>query len=495
MSSEDSEALISQLKDVLLSLHKNSYPDVANPPEAPRRASVALIIRIQPTYDHWPTIPESTSFYPQTQKHQQHHEHHDPQRRRSSTTSHKLSFKDILDTFFSQPWVQHGTPELLFITRATRTGDKWTGHVALPGGKRDPEDDSDAVTAMREALEEVGIDLSYTHAISVGNLPQRVVTTSWGKVPLMVLCPYVYLLTSPEYPAQRLQPDEVASSHWVPLKALLSPELRTFEYADVSARLAKSELGIKKWFLQAMLSKMMFAAIRLLPSNSTFCATIPGFIPPSTSTSSSSSSSPSNLPFFLSNPESNSAALRQHPLLLWGLTLGVVSDFLEHIPPHNALELWTYPTFTNWDVRLWMWALSYRFRKRKAVEMSSAALATSLPPSRDEGSIGTATDDAGELEAGVHVTEKPGEVGMAGLGVGRHWGRRARANMVARGAAVNEMLEGYYPIVRRAVATALVCRILVVGCVGWWVWRRKGRDLKSMIVWAWEELRSRVLVW
>ena len=41
----------------------------------------------------------------------------------------------------------------------------------------------DEVTAMREAMEEVGIDLGYHNAICVGNLPQRIVTTSWGKVP------------------------------------------------------------------------------------------------------------------------------------------------------------------------------------------------------------------------------------------------------------------------------------------------------------------------
>ena len=85
--------------------------------------------------------------------------------------------------FFGQDWVKHGDPELLFIKRATRIGDKWNGHVALPGGKRDPEDDDDQVTAAREALEEVGIDLSPDNAIAVGNLPQRIVTTSWGKVP------------------------------------------------------------------------------------------------------------------------------------------------------------------------------------------------------------------------------------------------------------------------------------------------------------------------
>jgi hypothetical protein len=157
--------LISHLKSVLLELHTNPYPEVACPPNLPKRASVALILRVQPNYHHWPAQPtvDPTSLLQSNQN--------------------KPSFKDQLDAFFSQPWVQHGDPELLFIKRAARIGDKWNGHVALPGGKRDPEDRDDEVTAAREAMEEVGIDLSESHAITVGNLPQRIVTTSWGKVP------------------------------------------------------------------------------------------------------------------------------------------------------------------------------------------------------------------------------------------------------------------------------------------------------------------------
>jgi hypothetical protein len=76
--------------------------------------------------------------------------------------------------------------------------------------------------------------------------------------------------------------------------------------------------------------------------------------------------------------------------------------------------------------------------------------------------IGLETTSVPVIDA--EVAEKPGEVGIAGLGVGRSWGRTGRAKMVARNAAVNSMLEGYYPIVRKAVATALVARIgLVVG--------------------------------
>lgn len=152
-SQPDTQNLIPHLKDVLLELNARPYPTISNPPETPKRASVALILRIQPNYSHWP-------------------DHQTPGPKDNS-----------IEAFFDQDWVKHGDPELLFIKRAAREGDKWNGHVALPGGKRDPEDADDEVTAAREALEEVGIDLDHGNAIAVGNLPQRIVTSSWGKVP------------------------------------------------------------------------------------------------------------------------------------------------------------------------------------------------------------------------------------------------------------------------------------------------------------------------
>jgi hypothetical protein len=184
-STPAAEDLIAHLKTVLLELNAHPYPEVACPPNVPKRASVALILRIQPNYSHWPSVPDTPSS--SQQQHPPSRPHSPTQQRRRSSAAahapHKLAFKDILDAFFEQDWVKHGDPELLFIKRATRVGDKWTGHVALPGGKRDPEDADDQVTAMREAIEEVGIDLDYHNAICVGNLPQRIVTTSWGKVP------------------------------------------------------------------------------------------------------------------------------------------------------------------------------------------------------------------------------------------------------------------------------------------------------------------------
>ena len=164
-------------------------------------------------------------------------------------------------------------------------------------------------------------------------------------------------------------------------------------------------------------------------------------------------------------------------MLLWGLTLGVVSDFLEHIPPHNALELWTYPTFTNWDVRFTMWAMSYPFRKRMAREMRTAVAPEDAVAIEQQGvdPAEMPTEVPSEPEKTREEEEAPPEAGIAGLGAGHTWGRKARSKMIARGAAVNSMLEGYYPIIRKAVAVALAARITVVGLVVVYAWRKYWR--------------------
>lgn len=48
--------------------------------------------------------------------------------------------------------------EILLCRRATRAGDPWSGHVGLPGGGVDPQDDGPLAAAVRETLEEVGFD-------------------------------------------------------------------------------------------------------------------------------------------------------------------------------------------------------------------------------------------------------------------------------------------------------------------------------------------------
>src|SRR5688500_20311207 len=59
--------------------------------------------------------------------------------------------------------------ELFFIRRAAHPKDPWSGHIAFPGGRRAPGDETLLATAIREPREAGGIDLTVDHL--VGRLP------------------------------------------------------------------------------------------------------------------------------------------------------------------------------------------------------------------------------------------------------------------------------------------------------------------------------------
>lgn len=163
--------LAGPLRQVLTDLNQNPYPHVPNSESCKKRASVALILRIRPHHSLWPS---SSSLLPPKDT--------------------DIPASEYLDRFFAQEWVQNGDPEVAFIKRAARVGDRWTSHVALPGGKRDPEDEDDKAVAIRETSEEIGLDLTSSDAFFIGNLPERVVSTSWGKVPYVSQFPHAGLL-------------------------------------------------------------------------------------------------------------------------------------------------------------------------------------------------------------------------------------------------------------------------------------------------------------
>lgn len=59
--------------------------------------------------------------------------------------------------------------DVLFIKRARNPRDPWSGHMALPGGRREAHDDDLLATAIRETHEETGIELDPESLI--GRLP------------------------------------------------------------------------------------------------------------------------------------------------------------------------------------------------------------------------------------------------------------------------------------------------------------------------------------
>ena len=106
---------------------------------------------------------------------------------------------------------------ILLIRRADRSGDPWSGHMALPGGRRGPGDLDLAGTAMRETAEEVGIELRREDL--AGSLSDVIPRTP--VLPPVAVRPFVFLL--PERPAMRLNA-EVAQASWVPVDDLLRPD-------------------------------------------------------------------------------------------------------------------------------------------------------------------------------------------------------------------------------------------------------------------------------
>jgi 8-oxo-dGTP pyrophosphatase MutT (NUDIX family) len=116
---------------------------------------------------------------------------------------------------------------VLLIHRAVREGDPCSGHVALPGGRREPEDPDLVETAIRETFEEVGLTLA--RADLLGGLDDVVPRTP--VLPPIAVRPFVFYV--PGRPALTLSP-EVAGVHWVHLDHLLHPE--TYHSARLEIR-------------------------------------------------------------------------------------------------------------------------------------------------------------------------------------------------------------------------------------------------------------------
>jgi 8-oxo-dGTP pyrophosphatase MutT (NUDIX family) len=107
--------------------------------------------------------------------------------------------------------------ELLLILRATREGDPWSGQVALPGGRRDAEDATLQDTAIRETLEETGIDLG-EHGLVLGTLDELRPRTP--VLPPIIVTPFVAIVP-PDLPFQLS--DELADAFWAPWTTFADP--------------------------------------------------------------------------------------------------------------------------------------------------------------------------------------------------------------------------------------------------------------------------------
>jgi 8-oxo-dGTP pyrophosphatase MutT (NUDIX family) len=108
-----------------------------------------------------------------------------------------------------------GGAEILFIKRAERAGDPWSGHLAFPGGRAEERDAALLDVAMREAAEEVGIDAREGGRL-LGRLPTVLPMST--RIPSITVTPFVAL--APPQAIPRPQAEEVEEAFWMPLAAL-----------------------------------------------------------------------------------------------------------------------------------------------------------------------------------------------------------------------------------------------------------------------------------
>jgi 8-oxo-dGTP diphosphatase len=106
---------------------------------------------------------------------------------------------------------------VLFIRRAERESDSWSGHWSFPGGWRHASDRDPLCTAIRELEEECGVLLTREQMEEA--LPHRLARRKVE--PYVLVAPFVFRVEQ-ELPTV-LNPREAVESLWVPVASLLDP--------------------------------------------------------------------------------------------------------------------------------------------------------------------------------------------------------------------------------------------------------------------------------
>ena len=119
-------------------------------------------------------------------------------------------------------------PEVLFIKRAIKAGDPWSGQMAFPGGHRDETDPGLKEAAMRETFEEVGLDL--TNADYLGALDQQRAAPRGRRLD-MLIAPHVFAITGDPELSMNYEVDEVV---WAPLAPMLQNALHDTQTLSIT---------------------------------------------------------------------------------------------------------------------------------------------------------------------------------------------------------------------------------------------------------------------
>ena len=128
--------------------------------------------------------------------------------------------------------------DLLLIERSRHPADPWSGDLALPGGRRDPEDADLAATARRELEEEVGLALGPPDA-ALDEWDARRGPRPWR----MVVAPFLFLAPPEARPRCN---HEVERAFFWPIARLLDPAQwteTTFERGGRTVRAPAVRVG------------------------------------------------------------------------------------------------------------------------------------------------------------------------------------------------------------------------------------------------------------
>jgi 8-oxo-dGTP pyrophosphatase MutT (NUDIX family) len=157
--------------------------------------------------------------------------------------------------------VLHGT-DLLLMKRAERASDPWSGHVSLPGGRHEPDDPHLLATAIREAREELGIELE--HARMLGSLPTLHPYAAGPKG--LEVTPFVFAAL--HAPATRTSA-EAQAVFWLPLAEVVAGRLdSTFVHAESAVTFPSWEYqgfiiwGLTMRIVRDLIDRMPFAESR-----------------------------------------------------------------------------------------------------------------------------------------------------------------------------------------------------------------------------------------
>lgn len=150
--------------------------------------------------------------------------------------------------------------EILFIKRAEKAGDPWSGHMAFPGGHLEQTDADLKAAAMRETLEEIDLDLS--RAEYLGALDQQRAMPR-GRTLDMLIAPHVFAVSGDPAVTPNYEVQEVV---WTSLAGLASNLWHDTETRPMAGNPTvfngyRLERGHFVWGLTYRMLKSFFAAL------------------------------------------------------------------------------------------------------------------------------------------------------------------------------------------------------------------------------------------